>query len=145
MRRALLFVALAALGTSAQAQSGYWKQGGVTHVLSGYGLCWRSGTWTQDQAAAPCDAVPRAEAPAPQPQPVARAVEPQPAPVQPAEPARPTMETITLSADLLFDFGSARLKDAGKRKLDELSPRLQSAEDLTIFGHADRLGSAQSN
>jgi OOP family OmpA-OmpF porin len=111
--------------------------------MNGFGQCWRSGSWTPDQAAEPCDAVPRAAAPAPAPQPVARSVEPQPAPVVAAPPA--TRETITLSADVLFDFGSAKLKEPGMRKLDEMAQRVRSAEQITIIGHTDRLGSTQYN
>lgn len=146
MRRALVGLALAALGTAAAAQSGYWTQGGTTQIMNGFGQCWRSGSWTPEQAAAPCDAVPRAEAPAPAPQPVARSVapQPQPAPVL-AEQPRATRETITLSADVLFDFGSAKLKEPGMRKLDELAQRVRSAEQITIIGHTDRLGSPQYN
>src|SRR2546427_13275298 len=66
MRRTVLALALAGLSASAFAQSGYATQSGSEQIwMNPFGLCWRSGFWTQDQAVSPCDAVPQA-APAPQ-------------------------------------------------------------------------------
>ena len=160
MRRTVLALALATLSASAFAQSGYATQSGTEQIwMNPYGLCWRSGFWTQDQAVSPCDAVPQA-APAPQliapmqplvaepklepaPAPIVQAPAPAPAPVA----AQPSYEKVTLSADVLFDFGKSTLKDAGKAKLDELADRLQGAslDEIKIVGHADRIGNPQSN
>ena len=79
-------------------------------------------------------------------QPVAVAPQPAPEPVRVvAQPAAP--EKVTLSADLLFAFNSATLKDAGKEKLDELAARLRGTdvEEIRIVGHADRIGSDAYN
>ena len=160
-------VALAALGAAvtlnASAQSGYATQGGTGQVwMNPYGLCWHSGFWTEQDAISPCDkpqATPvAAPAPAPAPAPVQQVAEPAPAPApiaQPtpapvavaAVPAQPSYEKVTLSADVLFDFGKSTLKDAGKAKLDELADRLSSAtlDEIKIVGHADRIGNAQYN
>src|SRR5207237_6369716 len=114
MRRTFLALALATLSASAFAQSGYATQSGTEQIwMNPYGLCWRSGFWTQDQAVSPCDAVPQA-APAPQavapvqplaepklepaPAPIVQAPAPAPAPVA----AQPSYEKVTLSADVLF-------------------------------------------
>src|SRR5438094_6294790 len=163
MKKTLLAASLAALSTAALAQPGYVTQNESMVWMNPYGLCWRQSTWTAENAMEPCDAVPRAAAPAPAPQPapasppVVRAPEPEikaaPAPVvvapQPApEPVRvvvaqpPAPEKVTLSADLLFAFNSATLKDAGKEKLDELAARLRGTEvdEIKIVGHADRIG-----
>ena len=160
MRRTVLALALATLSASAFAQSGYATQSGTEEIwMNPFGLCWRSGFWTQDQAVSPCDAVPQA-APAPQvvapvqplvaepklePAPIVQAPAPAPAPAPVA--AQPSYEKVTLSADVLFDFGKSTLKDAGKAKLDELADRLQGAslDEIKIVGHADRIGNPQSN
>src|SRR3989442_4194980 len=131
MRRTVLALALATLSASAFAQSGYATQSGTEEIwMNPFGLCWRSGFWTQDQAVSPCDAVPQAAAPQvvapvqplgaepklePAPAPIVQAPAPAPAPVA----AQPSYEKVTLSADVLFDFGKSTLKDPGKAKLDE--------------------------
>jgi OmpA-OmpF porin, OOP family len=156
----IVIAAFAAFSTSAVAQ--YATQSGTGEVWKNpYGLCWHSAFWTPDQAIEGCDAVARpapVAAPklappvqeiaevktAPAPEPVAQ--EPAPAPVAAAAP-QPSYEKVTLSADVLFDFGKSTLKDAGKAKLDELADRLSGAtlDEIKIVGHADRIGSAQSN
>ncbi|HLQ39213.1 MAG TPA: OmpA family protein [Planctomycetota bacterium] len=83
-------------------------------------------------------------------------LEPAPAPIVQAPPPaaapapvalQPAYEKVTLSADVLFDFNKATLKDAGKAKLDELADRLRGAalDEIKIVGHADRIGSPQYN
>ncbi|HUQ24982.1 MAG TPA: OmpA family protein [Burkholderiales bacterium] len=155
MKRTLLAVALAALGTAALAEPGYVTQSsGSGPVTTPFGLCVHSGSWTPDQAAAPCDAVPRA-AVAPAPAPVAqsepapepaRAPEPQPL-AQAESPRGPVLEKVSLSTDVLFEFGKADLKDAGKQKLDELAGRVSDAnlEAIVATGHADRIGKEDAN
>jgi OOP family OmpA-OmpF porin len=134
--------------------------------MSGTGLCWRTSAWAPDLAREPCDPVRRAEAPkppapmavapkpAPAPQPVA-APEPKrtPAPVvamaapKPAPKPAPVIQRVSLSADVLFEFDSARLRDTGKEKLRELAKSLRDAEveSLTAIGHADRIGADAYN
>lgn len=151
MKRTLLAVSLAAFGTAALAEPGYVTQTyGGGPVTTPYGLCVHSGTWTPDQAAAPCDTVPRAAVAAP---PVARsepaqpAPAPQPEPLVQESPRGPTLEKVSLSTDVLFDFGKAELKDSGRQKLDELAGRVQDAnlEAIVATGHADRIGKEDSN
>ncbi len=151
MKRTLLAAALAALGTAAMAEPGYVTQGsGSGPVTSPFGLCWHSGDWDATKAAAPCDAVPRASTP---PAPVARAAEPAPAPAPEPQaiatpaPRAPTLEKVTLSTDVLFDFNKAELKESGKQKLDELAGRVSDAsvEEVQATGHADRIGTDEKN
>lgn len=153
MKKTILAAALASLGTAALAEPGYVTQtygGGAT--TTPFGLCVHSGTWTPDQAVTPCDAVPRAAA-APAPAPVAEA---QPAPAAPPEPQAlaqpesprgPVLEKVSLSADVLFDFGKAELKPEGKQKLDDLAGRISDAnlEAVVATGHADRIGKDDAN
>ena len=152
MKKTLIAAALAALGTAAAlAEPGYVTQSsGAGPVTTPFGLCVHSGTWTPDQAITPCDAVPRA------------AVAPPAAPIAQSEPARapepetlaekesprgPVLERVSLSTDVLFDFGKAELKDSGKQELDQLAGRIQDAnlESIVATGHADRIGKDDAN
>ena len=152
MKRTLLAAALAALGTAAHAADGYVTQTyGGGPVTTPFGLCVHSGTWTPDKAIAPCDAVPRAavaQPPAPVAQPEPVQPTPAPAPLaQPESPRGPVLEKVSLSADVLFDFGKAELKPEGQQKLDELAGRISDAnlEAVVATGHADRIGKDDSN
>ena len=88
--------------------------------------------------------------PRPAPPPVVETPPPAPAPVAPPPPPPPPparFEKITLSATELFEFDSARL--AGNQpKLDEIASALNadtSINNITIVGHADRIGSKPYN
>lgn len=152
----LMLLVLSSVSVVASAQVPYASRGDGQVWMNGFGECWRTGSWSREAAISPCDAAtvpapaPRAAEPAPAPAvqappppPVVAQPAPQPVP-QPAL-AQPQKERITLSSDLLFEFNSAQLKDAGKRRLDELADRLRNAEQIGIVGHADRLGSARYN
>ncbi len=154
MKRTLLAAALAALGTSAFAADGYVTQSsGAGPATTPFGLCVHSGTWTADKAVAPCDAVPRAAAaPVPAPAPVAQEPEPARAPEPESlasneSPRGPVLEKVSLSTDVLFDFGKAELKPEGKQKLDEFAGRISDAqlEAIVATGHADRIGKDDAN
>ena len=106
---------------------------------SGTGLCWRTGYWTPAMAIEECDPdlVKKAEA-APAP------AAPAPAPVAAPKPAA---KKVTLSADALFDFDKAVLRDEGKAKLDKLSEDVKglNLEVIIATGHADRFGTDAYN
>lgn len=106
---------------------------------SGTGLCWRTGYWTPAMAIEECDPdlVKKAEA-APAP------AAPAPAPVATPKPAA---KKVTLSADALFDFDKAVLRDEGKAKLDKLSEDVKglNLEVIIATGHADRFGTDAYN
>ena len=147
--------ASSAAGTP-QATPGYVRSADGRVVLSGSGQCVRSGSWTAANAAEPCERVARAELPpppvvvAPPPEPK---LEPAPAPapiaVAPAvvEPPRPVIQKLTLSTDVLFDFGKADLKDSGKQRLDQLVSEIKGADvdEIVAVGHADRIASDDYN
>ena len=164
--------ALMALAGSASAQTsggtgngaglpGYAVSSNGNVVLSGFGTCVRAGHWTPANAVDPCDRV--AVAQVPPPAPVAAApepkLEPAPAPiavapiavapiaVAPPEPPRPVIQKISLSADVLFDFGKAELKDSGKSRLDQLASEIKDADvdEIVAVGHADRIASQDYN
>ena len=72
-----------------------------------------------------------------------------PPPVAVVTPPKPqvVIQKLTLSADVLFDFNKAELKDAGKQKLDELANQVKGAkvDEIVVVGHADRIGSETYN
>jgi len=145
MKRTFLAASLAVIGTAAFAEPGYVTDSSGHQVTGAFGQCVRSGTWTPAQAKEPCDPVPNAApvvsaAPQPVEEPLAEQA-PEPAPVP------PVLEKVTLSTDVLFEFGSATLKEAGKQNLDELAGRLKDAnvEQVVAVGHADRIGSEEYN
>jgi OmpA-OmpF porin, OOP family len=153
MQRIALAAALAAVGgvaaaqTPAPAASGGYVTNSVRQTATGaFGQCVRTGYWTEALAAEPCDATARA-ASAPVPvaglAPVAQAA---PAPIVVAPP-RPVIEKVTLSSDVLFEFGRATLRDEGKQKLDDLAGRISGAnvEEIVAVGHADRIASENFN
>ena len=144
-----------------QATPGYVRSSDGRVVLSGSGQCVRAGSWTAANAAEPCERVARAElapppvvaaAPAPTPAPAPEPkVEAPPAPapiaVAPVEPPRPVIQKLTLSTDVLFDFGKAELKDSGKQRLDQLVSEIKGADvdEIVAVGHADRIASDDYN
>src|SRR5438094_6367574 len=118
----LQVVALALLASPALAQSvandGYARDASTVVVKNPFGLCWRSGQWSEGKAIAECDPeyAPKpvkAEAPARPAAPVieARVVEaPRPiapvavaaAPIPEPAPVRARLQAITLGADASF-------------------------------------------
>jgi OOP family OmpA-OmpF porin len=143
-----------------QAAPGYVQSGvGNDVVRSGFGTCVRSGFWTPSMAAEPCDSVARASlppapvaaaqpepAPAPQAQPQP-APEPTPAPLAAPEPPRPVIQKFSLSADVLFEFDKAQLRDTGRQRLDEVAEGAKDArvEEVVATGYADPIGNEQYN
>jgi OOP family OmpA-OmpF porin len=114
-------------------------------VTSGTGLCWHTGSWTQDSAAAPCDLTNKpVVSVAPAPQPVV-AVAPAPQPIVVA--AAPLPQKVSFSGDAMFAFDTAVLKPEGKSMLDGLVRQLHGATFDTIqaTGHTDRFGSHAYN
>ncbi|QKS30919.1 MAG: OmpA family protein [Candidatus Accumulibacter similis] len=111
-------------------------------VLSGTGLCWRTGFWTpaaaaKDPAGCKCDKdlLPK------------EVCEP-PAPRAAAAPtAKPAGDKITVAADALFDFDKATLRPEGKAKLDEVVAKSKQIklEVIIAVGHTDHFGSDAYN
>jgi OOP family OmpA-OmpF porin len=121
------------------ADTGYLTDQRGAVAISGFGLCWHTGTGPA-VASEQCDptTAPTAQA-APAPQPIAvAAVAPTP---------QRTVERVTLDADALFDFDKAVLRPAGRAALDDFFGRVQGIDPETIaaVGHTDRLGSAAYN
>lgn len=156
LRSSLLAVSLIAVAGAAQAQardSGYLTDtAGGLYVKAAQG-CVRTSYWTPSMAVMECDPdlVPRpAAAPVPAPQ-AAPAPALAPAPVAPAPAPKPAVapvaERVTLSADVLFEFDKAVLRDEGKARLDQLARDVSgiALEVIIASGHADRIGSTAYN
>lgn len=115
-------------------------------VMSGYGLCWHTGTGPAPISTIECD-------PNFVPAPVAKViVEPTPEPVvvavvTPEPVAQPVIERVTLDADALFDFDRAVLRPAGRAALDDFVARIKGIDPEMIMavGHTDRFGSEAYN
>jgi OOP family OmpA-OmpF porin len=151
-------LALSLLSGPASAQLNRAEQSGYVHdtrgpvVMSGYGLCWHSGTGPAPIPGIECGGTPAPVAqlvqPAPPPAYVAPAPAPAPAAAYTPPPAPiPVAEKLTLDADMLFDFDKAVLRPAGRDTLDAFVGKLKdiSPETIMAVGHADRLGSEPYN
>ena len=159
MSRIAIAAALAALSGTVAAQtaapaptSGYVTDSSRQGARGAFGQCVRTGFWTPALAADPCDGTARAGlAPVPvaRAEPVVQAAPapaPEPTPIV-AAPPRPVLEKVTLSSDVLFEFGKATLRPEGQQKLDELAGRIGDAnvEEIVAVGHADRIASENYN
>jgi len=158
MSRIAIAAALAALGGTAAAQtapaftSGYVTDSSRQGARGAFGQCVRTGFWSPALAEESCDATARASlepVPVAKPEPVAQAAPapaPEPTPIV-AAPPRPVLEKVTLSSDVLFEFGKAKLRPEGQQKLDELAGRMGDAnvEEIVAVGHADRIASEPYN
>lgn len=159
---ALITASLIALAGAAQAQpadSGYLRDTRGDYPKAA-GSCVRAGYWTPAMAVIECDPdlvpkpaavpvpAPRVE-PAPPPAPVPAPVAPvAPAPTPTPKPAvAPVMERVTLSADVLFEFDRAVLRDEGRQRLDTLVRDTSgiALEVIIASGHADRIGTTAYN
>jgi OmpA-OmpF porin, OOP family len=159
MNRMAIAAALAALSGTVAAQttsaptSGYVQDSSRQGARGAFGQCVRTGFWNPALAEEPCDSTARASlAPVPvaKPEPVAQAAPapaPEPTPIVAAPPPRPVLEKVTLSSDVLFEFGKATLRPEGQQKLDELAGRMGDAnvEEIVAVGHADRIASEPYN
>ena len=135
--------------------SGYLVASDGRPVLSGSGACMRTTQWVLANAVEPCDQIARVSVPVPVVVSQERAAPPPPPPpapapvaaVQPEPKQQVVIQKITLSTDVLFEFGKAELKDAGKQKLEEFASQVKGAkiDEIVVIGHADRIGSQSYN
>ena len=114
-------------------------------VISGTGLCWRTGFWTPaaaatDPAGCKCDKdlLPKEVC---EPPVIAKA-----APAA-APSAKPSGDKITIAADALFDFNKSTLRPEGKKKLDEVVAKSKELklEVILAVGHTVRIGTDAYN
>ena len=122
---------------------------GGTPVMSGFGLCVRSGfgpapAWTVAcHGAAPVPVAVYYDAPAATAAPAAAIV---PA-VAIAAAALPEWEKVAFDANVLFDSDKSALRPAGRDTLDEFVGKIHGLDSQTIMlvGYADRMGTHAAN
>jgi OOP family OmpA-OmpF porin len=160
-------VAVAVFGPiSASAQQLSKNQGYLTDVngevvMSGTGLCWRSGIWTPALAAAA--AACKQCTPELCPKPPAPAAKPAPAPKPEAKPeakpevkpeAKPKPKVEPQNVELKIElqgipFNKAEMTADNKKELDEFLAKevkpLNTVGAVIITGHTDRIGSDKYN
>ncbi|MEZ0209738.1 MAG: OmpA family protein, partial [Methylophilus sp.] len=87
--------------------------------------------------------------PEPAPTPVAAAAEPAPAPAPaPAPMCKPQTEVVTVSAEKLFGFDKANLREEGRKVLEETAAKIKANPEITaviVTGHTDRIGTDAYN
>jgi OOP family OmpA-OmpF porin len=117
------------------------SRGAVTR--SGYGLCWRSGTWTPDDAVAGCDGALKPPIPNPIAPEVKNSLEGEKSITQRCD------FTATLENGQTFASGKAVLNEQAKMRIaDDILPKLTQCKIITslaITGHTDHIGSRQAN
>jgi OOP family OmpA-OmpF porin len=128
---------------SAPSSHSYSQNSSGVITRSEFGLCWRSGSWSENDAIAGCDGA----LASPIPNPIAPDIANNLTKAVPAQAAKPC--DFTLSSDQTFAFNKAELNKAAKRQIDrDVLPRLaecQNIKSITITGHTDNLGSIHSN
>lgn len=113
----------------------YVTNGGetVVRVDSRQGRCIRTPDWTEETATRECDPE----------------LFPEPDAAASAAAAEARYEAVTLSANVLFGFDSARLKEAGLAELTALGDSIRakgaSVVDIDIIGHTDSMGAQDYN
>lgn len=153
-------VVIASASASAFANDGpkgYVTDTGKAPVKSGFGLCWRTGTWTPaDATFEGCDGVlAKAPSAAQSNSNAGTAAAPATAPVPEASTTTaaasaaqaPVADKVTFEADAFFDFDKSVLKPEGKVRLADLVSKLQGTDIEVILatGHTDSIGSDAYN
>ena len=147
-------LALSLLSATAGAQLNPAVQSDYVHdtrgpvVMSGYGLCWHSGTGPAPTPGVECGGTPAPVAQLVQPVPPPAYVVPAPAPVAAlTPPPAPKPQKMSFSADALFAFDKSVLKPEGKVMLDDLAAQLNGTtyDVISATGHTDRFGSNEYN
>jgi OOP family OmpA-OmpF porin len=133
----------------ASPDSAYAQDSSGKVVRSQFGLCWRTGAWTDSNAIAGCDgqlAPPVLKATAPE---MPRIAPPLPVAAPIAVAAVPCNASVTLSNEQTFEFNKAELTPVAKQRIKtEVIEPLDTCARVNIIlvtGHADRLGSAVYN
>ena len=112
-----------------------WTNPSQQGWMNPYGQCWRS-PFGPPPGYGECNPAPVAQYVAPAPAPYVA-----PVVVAPAAP-QPMYETVTLDANVLFDFDKSVLRPAGRDTLDSFVSRIQGigAGTIVAVGYADRFG-----
>lgn len=132
--------------SAAKAAGVFDADGTVGNTLLSLGGIFRFGAPAPMPVVAAVEPAPAAVAPAPVVAPSVVAAVPAPMPV--AEACKPTLETITISAEKLFGFDKSKLQEVGKAELDAAAAKITGNPDIELVlvtGHTDRIGSDAYN
>ncbi|HEY6772662.1 MAG TPA: OmpA family protein [Oxalicibacterium sp.] len=134
--------AFAQTDIQAPQNNGYNQDSRGAVTRSGFGLCWRSGSWTATDAVAGCDGALKPPIPNP--------IAPEVKNILASEAVdKPCDFAVTLESGETFASGQAILNAKAKKRLaDTVLPQLakcQSIADMTITGHTDNIGAAEAN
>lgn len=83
-----------------------------------------------------------------EPAPAPAVAEPAPAPEPVAEPCKPKLETVTISAEKLFGFDKYKLQEGAKPLLNDTAEKIKANPEIQVVlvtGHTDRIGTAAYN
>lgn len=137
--------ALAQGGPTQPANEGYSQdsRGGV--MRSEFGLCWRAGSWTPNDAMMGCDG--------PLKPPIANPIAPEVINTLDKEDAATAIArcdfSTTLESDQTFAFGQASLNEQARQRIHaDVLGKLADCkiiENITITGHTDPIGSIAAN
>jgi OmpA-OmpF porin, OOP family len=119
-----------------------------TPVMSGFGLCVRSGFGPAPEWTSGCHvkfAAPLAQYVAPAER-ATSAPAVAPVAVTSAAPA-PVWEKVAFDANVLFDSDSSALRPAGRDTLDQFVGKMHGLDTQSVFaiGYADRMGTSRAN
>ena len=134
---ALSAVSFHALGAAHGKKSGdgEWSNSGKTVWKNSSGECWSAGYWTPAMASEQCGAEMMKK-------PMAKK-----APM--AKPAAKKAKTLKITSTQLFAFNKSVLTSGAKGRIDrEVIGRLgefKTIQFINVYGHTDRIGSAQYN
>lgn len=135
--------AFAQTDIQAPQNDGYSQDSRGAVTRSGFGLCWRSGSWTADDAVAGCDGALKPPIPNP--------IAPDMKNILASEAVADKRcdFTVTLKSGETFASGQSVLNEKAKKRLaDTVLPQLakcQTITDMTITGHTDNIGAAEAN
>lgn len=129
----------------AQNTGAYLTDGSVSVVKSGFGLCWRTGSWTPATANKECD--PELFKEDTTPKKVEEAVKVKVEEEKKIIPVVKVKQPITIVLKEYFDFDKAELSQANKEKLSEVVAKIKTfnVEVITVSGYADRIGTEDYN
>ena len=123
---------------AAQSNDGHWVSADQQVWKDASGQCWKAGYWTPAMATEECD-----------PDLMKKPTGAAPQPAKPAPAAKPGAKTLTITSTQLFAFNSSVLSNEAKARVDrEVISRLNefaTIQFINVYGHTDRIGSAQYN
>lgn len=126
----------------AQSTGAYVTDSSGQVVKSGFGLCWRTSSWTPQTATKECDPdLFKDEVTPPKKEVVVIKddIKPEPPVIKP--------QPVNVVIKAFFDFDKSDLTADSRAKLKEIADKIKSynVEVITVSGHADRIGTEDYN